>query len=229
MKSKKTALLHRMFPYFAKDEETTKEDITAALDMISEGGETSVDPTPPPVETPATDEPPAANPLETKLNALIDLLTRSLAAQAADAEEKSEQPPAADPLETLEKELSPESEADADPTEPDVIDPAELAEDTDMPEGEDKPLAADEAIRDAIRAIKPIIAALPDGQRRKAADAAAAKLRSLSGKDARPAENQYADLRRAARSKQRAKDGAPDDDRALGAKIMAARNANYNK
>lgn len=82
----------------------------------------------------------------------------------------------------------------------------------------------------AINAIKPVIAALPENQRRVASDKAATEIRKMIGRDAKPKTNGYVGIvgtmNQAAKS--RAKDTAPKmDDGKLGRDIMASRNPHY--
>ena len=189
-----------------------------------------------------------------KLDKVIDLLEQLLQKGATDEEPKPEVDPLEkleDDLEELEK-TAPEAEEaatdgdeeeeeeegfapDEDPTEPEsqFVDPAEIEEqDEDVPaeEEEEKPVVdkrACDAMRAAIKAVKPVIAQLPPSQRRAASDAAVASIRKSYGLSDKPARNDYVALKN---RKAKAKDSRGNNSVAdLGKRIMESRNANYKK
>ena len=189
-----------------------------------------------------------------KLDKVIDLLEQLLKKGVTDEEPKPEVDPLEkleDDLEELEK-TAPEAEEaatdedeeeeegfapDEDPTEPEsqFVDPAEIEEqDEDVPEEEEKeeekPVVdkrACDAMRAAIKAVKPVIAQLPPSQRRAASDAAVASIRKSYGLSDKPARNDYVALKN---RKAKAKDSKDNNSVAdLGKRIMESRNANYKK
>ena len=86
---------------------------------------------------------------------------------------------------------------------------------------------ASDALRVALKAIRPALANMPKAQRRKVAADIAAKLQRSSGRSARKGSTPGAYAALAARS--RARDSRMADPAALGRRIMASRNANYKK
>ena len=79
--------------------------------------------------------------------------------------------------------------------------------------------ASDRMVRAAVRALKPVIARLPEKERASAADAALRAMRSLP-KGEKPPRSAYAALAGAART------GDPAD---LGKRIISSRNINYRR
>lgn len=200
---------------------------------------------------------PAAKPAvdEDKLDKVISLLEKLVAKQLldeapeedplqkledelAEGEEKTEE------AETdADEEADPDEEElvapDEDPEEPEshFVDPEEINEED---EDEEEALAAEnktapvtdkrarDAMRAAVKAVKPLIAKLPPSERKAAADAAAASIRKSCGMTAKAKRNDYLALkqRKKASDKAAAQRKAEAD---LGKRIMAARNANYKK
>lgn len=78
-----------------------------------------------------------------------------------------------------------------------------------------------ERLRSVLQVMKPVIAAMPKAQRKQVSDALAVTIRKANGKTPVPARKTYAALKTARHSSIDA-----EDPRALGRKIMAARNAN---
>lgn len=195
---------------------------------------------------------PVATDSDEKLDEVISLLKQLLAAKTADAEPEEEK----DPLKKLEDDLNElegkeleeadeDEEAedpeeivtpDEDPEEPDskFVDPEEINEEDEdeevVPEEEEKPAVdkrACDAMRAAIKAVKPVIAKLPPSERRAAADAAVKSIRKSYGMSAKAGRNDYLALKQRRRASDRAAAKKADAD--LGRKIMAKRNANYKK
>ena len=79
--------------------------------------------------------------------------------------------------------------------------------------------ASDRMVRAAVRALKPVIARLPEKERASAADAALRAMRSLP-KGEKPPRSAYAALAGAARA---------EDPGDLGKRIISSRNINYRK
>ena len=153
---------------------------------------------------------------------------------------EAEKPADEDPLEKLAGELAAVAQAEkpVDEEAAVTVPTDELPETTD----EDGPEAAPETLPEnpisgadkaiaALTAIRPVIAALPKEQRKAASDAAAAEIRKLMGRDAKPRRNGYADLSSVVRQagKARAKDGKPADQGKIGMSIMQSRNPHYKK
>ncbi len=231
-------ILGKIFKAFAQDAEP--EELDAAGKLLYGTNDTSgepikakdAEPTPPTV-TPPQQQPAQQNPPQkdedpmtvltqavTALVAKVDALAAKVEGGAAKVDE--------DPLAQLEKEVTGESPA---APEGNLIDPKKLtdeepAEEEKKPE-EEKPTQDKATIKAAIDAIKPIIAKLPEKDRRAASDAMAKQLRSVYGMNTTPAtkDNAYLAVKTAVA---KGKDGKPAtmDDRDLGAKIMQQRNAN---
>ena len=79
--------------------------------------------------------------------------------------------------------------------------------------------ASDRMVRAAVRALKPVIARLPEKERASAADAALRAMRSLP-KGEKPPRSTYAALAGAARA---------EDPADLGKRIISSRNINYRR
>jgi len=170
---------------------------------------------------------------------IVARLEKLEAAMGAKDEDPEEEP---DPLKELEDELGedpeemPEEEEemvpDEDPEEEEshFVDPEEINE---QDEGlEETPVVEEttdkkacDAMREAIKTLRPIIAKLPEKERRKASDAMAKQLRKSMGMTDKASRNDY--LRLKARKK--ASDSQKVDPSELGRNIMANRNPNYKK
>ena len=172
------------------------------------------------------DEEPEIDPIEKLENDLDEI-------EKAEGEEPVEE-------EDEDEELDPEEEGfapDEDPTEPEsqFVDPEEINEedeDETDPEageklkGEGMDKRACDAMRAAIKAVKPVIAKLPPSERRAASDAAAESIRKSYGLTPKAKQNGYTALR----NRRRAADKAVKSDNTdLAERIMKNRNANYNK
>ena len=232
-------ILSKMLGRFAKD--ATPEELEAAVDAIDDitNADTPTDPIPGTATKPedvVKDEAP-----EDKLDAILTKLDALLNKGATDED------PEKDPLEQLEDDLdalevkeeeTPAEEPEEEPYAPDedpdeaeshFVDPAEINEqDEDMPIPEEETVdcKARDAARAAIKAIKPIIAKLPEKERKAAADAAVAAIRKNSGLAKRPVKNDYISLKRAKARKASDKSAATAD---LANRIMAKRNVNFKK
>lgn len=220
--------------------------ISDAIENLAKPEEEITDEDPVPAE-----DLPVQNDSDEKLDKIIALLEQVLAKGAADEEPAPEK----DPLEALEDDLDeiekadPEAVEDAeeleeeeefiapdeDPEEPDsqFVDPEEINEqdEEEIPEEEEKPAidcSARDAMRAAIKAVKPLIAKLPPSERRAAADSAAKSLRESYGMSSNAKRNDYIALKQRKRAAaDRAAARKADMD--LGKQIMAKRNANYKK
>lgn len=237
---KNQSLVARLFSRAVKDMEP--DEVADAIDEISANAcsdETPTTTTP----APAADETPAQqqdNPMGALLDAITGLSQKIDALCAANA--PKDENPACDednPLEKLAEEIS-ATETPADQEASETIPADELPDETT---DEDGPVAAaatlpenpipgaDRAIAiAAINTIKPIIAALPESQRKAASDRAAAEIRKLIGKDSKPKANGYSGINSIMRQVAKSKDSKPKADYgALGQKIMESRNPHYKK
>ena len=144
-------------------------------------------------------------------------------------------------LDALEGEEAPEEEEpvnpDEDPDEqeshfvdPEVIneqdeeDMTSEAEEVEFEESAD--CKARDAMREAIKAVKPFIAKLPKAEQKKASDALASRLRKAYGMTDKAEKNGYTQILKARKKAGDSKKGDPTD---LGKSIMERRNPNYNK
>ena len=162
------------------------------------------------------------------LDRIIFLLEARPGAEASDeaAPEGGETEPAPE-AEKVEEELENLEEAvaeliSAEGTEEETAPEAEPGTDCDEPDenGESGFLSAsDRMVRAAVRALKPVIARLPEKERASAADAALRAMRSLP-KGEKPPRSAYAALAGAARA---------EDPGDLGKRIISSRNINYRK
>ncbi len=237
-KEKKQGLWGRMLAAFAKDEDTSPEDLAAAAKLSPEAHDGAEEHPPVPAPQPA----PAPQPEEKKavdadeMNARLTRIEDALRALTEKGQEEppkpAEEPNALDALEQRLKgqEEIPQAEGEDAVEEPpaqinqehgeandgdDVITPEEG-------EGED-PQAVRDAALNIIDGLKPIIASLPAAQRKKAADSMAALLRGHMG------DSQYGVLAHAMRNGHAAKDSDPImDDAAYGRMIRDKYNPHYN-
>lgn len=224
------------------------EDIEAAVDAIEDITSSEETPVTPekPEEEQQTDE--APGPDLAALEERIAKLEAALAAKGTDEEPEEEE----DPLKALEDDLNAlegEEEVkeeivtpDEDPEEQEshFVDPEEINEqDEDVTEieeeVEEEPTSLDckgrDAMREVLKVIRPIVAKLPEKERKQASDALSAQLRKASGMDAKPTKNGYTQLKSAIRKK--ASDNKEQSFNAnsadLAALIMEKRNPHYKK
>ena len=163
-----------------------------------------------------------------RLDRIISLLEARAEAAAADeaAPEGGETEPAPE-AEKVEEEMENLEEAvaeliSAEEAEEETDPEAEPGADDGNPDenGESGFLSAsDRMVRAAVRALKPVIARLPEKERASAADAALRAMRSLP-KGEKPPRSAYAALAGAARA---------EDPGDLGRRIISSRNINYRK
>ena len=231
------SLLARLFSRAVKDMEP--EEVADTLDEIAQA--TPADETPAAAPAP-TDETPAATPaadndIGVQILAAIKALGEQISAALAPKQPETD----SDPLQQLMNELqvtAKETPADQEGSEtipademPEAQDEeAEPAPAASLPENP-IPGADKAAVISAINAIKPVIAALPENQRKAASDKAAYELRKLLGKDAKAASNGYAGIASTVQnaSKAKAKDSKKPnaDNGEIGRSIMKARNPHY--
>lgn len=245
MSTKKNSLWGRVLAAFAKDEDTTPEDLEAASKLNPKVQDE--DPEPP--KDPEPQRTPAYDALDARLRRIEDALD-ALAAEP-ESEDEYENPrseeddgedypdnPDDEPtaLDALEGELTGERnpEVAEDDGEEDV--PAEEinaahgeeteddADCIDPGDEDDDAQAARDAALDIIDGLKPVIANLPYRQRQRAADSMAAILR------ANLPDRQYAGLMRAQQNGHSARDSDPImDDEEYGRMIRDKYNPHYKK
>lgn len=238
MKPDRNTIWGKMFKAFAKDAEP--EELAEASRMMQADQEPTAQPAPAPAPQPApvVDQEPHDEDQEElffkellsairSLKMDVEALKKSAAtAQAA---------PAADALENLEQEMA---GTDTDPDNPNpnkqgesvTIDPEALATDEAPIMPADKrpknPLPGHDsnaAILMAIRAVKPIIAAIPDANQRKQASDAMAKTFRAQMSVGNPKPTSYASLAKP----QRSADAKLKDEASIGEELKYSRNPHY--
>lgn len=233
-KKNHAGILAKMLARFALDAEP--EDIEEAVDAIEDiTSEAPAEPVKP--EEGAADEEPEVDPMEARIKALEDSIAELKKGQ--DEPEPEEK----DPLAQLEADLDAiegEEGGEEDPVNPDedpeeqeshFVDPEEINEqdedevtEEEISEEESADCSARDAVREAIKAVKPFIAKLPKAEQKKASDALAARMRKVYGLPAKAENNGYTKLLKA---RKKAGDSEKKDPADLGKTIMANRNPNY--
>nr|DAH68279.1 MAG TPA: hypothetical protein [Caudoviricetes sp.] len=243
MSTKKNSLWGRVLAAFAKDEDTTPEDLEAASKLNPKVQDE--DPEPP--KDPEPQRTPAYDALDARLRRIEDALD-ALAAEPEDGYEKprsaeddgedypdnpDDEPTALDALEgELTGERNPEGaeddgEEDVPAEEINAAHGEETEDDADCidpGDEDDDAKAARDAALDIIDGLKPVIAKLPYRQRQRAADSMAMLLR------ANLPDRQYAGLMRAKQNGHSARDSDPImDDEEYGRMIRDKYNPHYKK
>lgn len=212
------------------------EEAVDAIEDITEGAAVVAPAEPVAPEEKTEDEAPA-DPIAA-IMARLDKLEAAVAAKGADEEPEEE----VDPLKKLEDDLDQmEKQAEEEPVTPDedpdeqeshFVDPDEINEqDEDGEELEEEveeesvDCKARDAMREAIKTMRPFLSKLPKAEQKKASDAMAASLRKAYGMPEKATRNDYLKLKGRKRSADSAKDTSAD----LGKSIMAKRNPNYSK
>ena len=231
-------ILSKMLARFAVDAEP--EELEEAVDAVEEITGAAEIPAEPAPEEKTTDE----DPMEARLKALEDSIAELKKAQDEPEEPAEEEDPLAKleaDLDALEGEEAPEEEEPVNPDEdPDeqeshFVDPEIIneqdeedmtgeAEEVEFEESAD--CKARDAMREAIKAVKPFIAKLPKAEQKKASDALASRLRKAYGMTDKAEKNGYTQILKARKKAGDSKKGDPTD---LGKSIMASRNPNYTK
>ena len=245
------SFLARLFSRAVKDMEP--DEVAEAVDEMQQAA-TAADNTQPAAPAPAstdgnTQQQAGDNdPMTKLLDAITSLgqkIDSALAAKPQD-QEPEKKPADTDPLAALVAEIAENAAETPADQEASATIPADELHDEDGTQDEDGPVAAANTLPEnpipgadhaaalaAINAIKPIIASLPENQRRAASDRAAAEIRKMIGKDSKPAANGYAGIvgTMTQAAKSRAKDSKPKkmDDGTIGRNIMASRNPHYKK
>ena len=212
------------------------EEAVDAIEDITEGAAAPAEPAAP--AAPAEEAKDEENPMEARIKALEDGLAELR--KAKDEEEQPEEEE--DPLKKLEDDLDQmEKQAEEEPVTPDedpdeqeshFVDPDEINEqdeDGEEPEEEGEEESVDckarDAMREAIKTMRPFIAKLPKAEQKKASDAMAASLRKAYGMSEKATRNDYLKLK----ARKRSADSAKDNSAELGMSIMEKRNPNYSK
>ena len=236
-KKTKNSLFARMFSRAVRDMEP--EEIADALDEMSaqaapaDEAPAAPAPAPAPAAEPAHDEGADFGPqILAAIKALGEQIMAALKPAAAPA----------DALEQLADELGAPAEQEASTTVP--ADELPVTADEDGPKAPEEqkpenpiPGADRSAALAAIKAVRGVIAQLPEDKRRAANDAAAAEIRKTLGLNAKPKENGYQKvagvIQKAAQDKaaqaQHGKAASDEDAAKVGQNIMAARNPHYMK
>lgn len=206
--SKSKNIFARMLAAFAKDADTTPDDLLEASQAVN-GQDADPTPAPEPAPTPAP-APTMDEAMEARFKAIEDAIA-ALKPKAPDPEIEEEPEP--DALDALEEELNtPEDIEDEDPEAGVESDPELINEEAGVEDAEEEiagclPGQSRDAALQAIRNLKPVVAALPESQRKKAADSLATLIRGQLGND-----EQYGALVKARQaSSAPAKDGMLDD------------------
>ena len=250
MKKGYNRILAKMLAKFAVDAEP--DELEEAVDAIEDiTSEVPVQPEEQPVPEETTD---AGDELIQMILSRLDALEQKMGATDEDPEQMDPLARLEKDLDEIEAQSAPapveeESEEeimipDEDPEEVEstFVDPEEINEQDEDEEviaeeqGEEfvPPVKGDcgpgrkatDAARIALNAIKPVIASLPPSQRKKAADAAVAQIRKVSGMNAKPTKNSYVALKA---NKKKAYDSKRESEASIGLSIMAKRNPNYKK
>ena len=200
--AKKGSILHRMFAAFAKDAEPEEvREAARAVDEAEGSGEEEA-----PQEKKDKDIATLIDAVAA-LNAKVDAITKP---QTQADENPDDKPEETEALDELEEELT---EGDPAPTEDEeseeesvTVPPEQLEEDEDPQMFEVKAVSntpetsrtADRAlVLSVVRAMKPFIATMPSGQRKKASDALSRALKkSMRVKDTQPLPGGYGALSR---------------------------------
>ena len=222
----KNSIWGRMLSAFAHDSDTTPEDLEAAAKMKPASDEGNPAPAVPVVEK--KEEPKST--IDAELDARLKKIEDAIAALAEKPDKKPEEE--SDALDALEEELKGEKEETHDESDVEV-DPKEInakqeeaeddEEDVVEPEDEEEAKAARDAALKAISALKPVVAALPKSQRKKAADSLADLIRGNIHDD-----GYDAIMKAKENGRKKAKDKAMDD-RELGRMIRDKYNPHYKK
>ena len=180
----KQSIWHRMFNSFVKDAEPS--EVLEAMDAMKGCAEKTEDEAPG-EKVEKSDEKYAA--LEAKVDALAEKIDKILAAEKREPEHEDDEIGALDELveELKEKKTEDEPDEESVTVEPEEIDEEEETEEVEekdeMPEEveeEEKVKVKDSMVR-FLSKMKPIVASLPAGQRKKAADAMAKAYREAKG------------------------------------------------
>lgn len=257
MQKNKKNLVSRLIASFAKDEDTTAEEVAAVVEAIlseDPAALTEAEPAAPvvtvvPAEPPAEpaavvvevpteteseapvtgDEDPSAAILE-RLDRILELLTNLTAPVPAADEEKTALPEevgevleavATDPIGEAIEQVIGEIVEEAEEEPVSLID--ECSEEEEQADC-GKSSTTSDTLRSVLQVMKPVIAAMPKAQRKQVIDRLSKQMRSANGQKSAGGTRTYAALKNTRRASADA-----EDPRALGKRIMAARNVNNRK
>lgn len=245
------SFIARLFSRAVKDMEP--DEVAEAVDEIQQAA-AAADETPATPAAAATDNNAQQqagdnDPMTKLLDAIAGLSQKMdsvIAASKPQDQEPAQKPVDNDPLAALVAEIAENAAETPADQEASATIPADELHDEDNTQDEDGPVAAAETLPEnpipgadcamalaAINAIKPVLATLPEKQRKAASDRAATEIRKMLGKDSKPASNGYAGIvgTMTQAAKSRAKDSKPKkmDDGTIGRNIMASRNPHYKK
>lgn len=207
---KSNNIIARMLAAFAKDADTSPEDLMEASKAVQ--------PAPAPAPAP---EPKPAEPEKPAVDTALDERLRRIE-DALEALKPKEADP--DALDSLEEELNVRPDADAEDevtVPPEVINTQHEEEITE--DAQPFSCVSRDAAMQAINNLKPLVAKLPPQQRKKAADSLAMLIRGQVAQD-----EGYTSLQQAAKNN-RAQDSKPVDDREYGRAIRDRFNPHYKK
>lgn len=247
MSTKRNSLWGRVLAAFARDENTTPEDLEAASKLNpqarDEGEEGKERPMPQPAPQPQAEEKPTFDAAE--MNDRLSRIEDALREMSEGREKRLEEEPVPEPereegnaLDELEQHLRGQAPQPYSQKEDAVEKPprdintangeANDDDEEDFIEAErgdqDEQQAARDAALDIIDGLKPLIAQLPSGQRKRAADSMAMLLR------ANLPDRQYAGLMHAQQYGHGARDSDPMmDDEEYGRMIRDKYNPHYKK
>ena len=255
MQKNKKNLVSRLIASFAKDEDTTAEEVAAVVEAIlSEDpaatlaeaelaapvvtvvpAETPAEPAAVVVEVPTEteseapvtgDDDPTVAILE-RLDRILELLTTPVPAadeeETALPEEVGEvlEAVATDPIGEAIEQVIGEIVEEAEEEPVSLID--ECSEEEEQADC-GKSSTTSDTLRSVLQVMKPVIAAMPKAQRKQVIDRLSKQMRSANGQKSAGGTRTYAALKNTRRASADA-----EDPRALGKRIMAARNANNRK
>jgi len=199
--AKKGSILHRMFASFAKDAEPEEvREAARAVDEAEGGG----NPAEEVQETHAEDYKAVMDAIEA-LNAKVDAFTKPQTQDDDPDDEPADAPKETEALDELEEELKGDDPAPTEDEESEeeskTVPPEQLEEDEEPELFEVKAIPRSEVTADkaialsVVRAMKPFIAAMPAGQRKKASDALSRTLKkAMRTKDTQPLPGGYGAL-----------------------------------
>lgn len=245
------SFIARLFSRAVKDMEP--DEVAEAVDEIQQAA-AAADETPATPAAAATDNNAQQqagdnDPMTKLLDAIAGLSQKMdsvIAASKPQDQEPAQKPVDNDPLAALVAEIAENAAETPADQEASATIPADELHDEDNTQDEDGPVAAAETLPEnpipgadcamalaAINAIKPVLATLPEKQRKAASDRAATEIRKMLGKDSKPASNGYAGIvgtmTQAAKSRAKDSKAKKMDDGTIGRNIMASRNPHYKK
>lgn len=214
---KKESIWKRMFAAFVKDAEPDEiQEAAQAVNDVECGGS----PAPAPE---VKDEGPTLESLAAAITSLSAKVNTLVSAEKKEPEHKDDEIGA---LDELEKELSEKADVEDEDESSVTIPPESIAQDEEPDESEEKdvPTADAAATLAAIRAIKPVVASLPQKERKQAVDALSKAVRDAMPKKpgVKKKETAYAKL-----TKRKANDAKLFNERVQFGENCRKRNPHY--